>query len=278
MKKRISLLSLSLLFVFIMAGCWNGEVFVDTTFEMDGSGERIFQLTVLDDTLSTETILNPDDPDGVSDKGPVINNKHIVDGIPAIQTWLEENAPDFITVHDMETDGIKRIFTLSFTWDDFDEFLDKMQQLVDASPVLSWDDFDADELPSFEVSGTINQTATFTESRVIVDAALDWAIDGIFNDIYDADDLAGFVDKGDIAILADYRVTLNGEVVEERMHYDPDLEDPNDDLNTGLVVYPSEDAYTVSSEATNMGLVSGIIALGVVIIGGTVGFIVFKKK
>ena len=278
MKKRISLLSLMLLAVFTLAGCWNGEVLVETTMEMDGSGERIYQLRVMDDTLSEDPILNPDDPDQNKDTGPVINDKHIEGGLVAIQTWLEENAPDFMTVHDMETEGYMRYYTLSFTFDDFADFEDKMQQLVDLSPVLSWEDFDADELPSFECEGALSQTCTFSESRVIVEASMDWAIDGIWNDIYDADDLAGFVEKADIATLADYRLELNEELYEELAHYDPEAEYPENDDHDGRMVYVTSETFTLSAEATNTGLLVGIIAGVIVVLGGIVAFVLVKRS
>ncbi len=278
MKKRISLLSLVLLAVFTMAGCWNGEILVDTTMEMDGSGERIYQLRVMDDTLSEDPILNPDDPDQNKGTGPVINDQHIEGGLPAIQTWLEENAPEFMTVHDMETEGYMRYYTLSFTFDDFDDFLDKMEQLVNLSPLMNWDDFDAEELPTFECEGAFSQTCTFTESRIIVEASLDWAIDGIWNDIYEEANLAGFVGKGDIATLADYRVELHDEMYEELAHYDPEAEYPSSDDYDGSMVYVTSEAFTLSAEATNTGLLVGVIAGVIVVLGGIVAFVLVKKS
>ena len=138
----------------------------------------------MDDTLSTTPITNPDDPAGTEGKGAVLNDKHIDGGVIAIQTWLEENAPDFITVHDAKVEGYHRIFTMSYEFKDFDDFLTKYQTLVNLSPTLSWDDFDASELPTLVVSGGFTKTLTFKESKAIVDASLDWAIDGIWNSIY----------------------------------------------------------------------------------------------
>ncbi len=249
MKKRFISLGFMFLFIFILAGCWAGEITVDTTINADGSGERVFVLEVMDDTLSEEVILNPEDPDQVKDYGPVLNDKHIEGGIPAIQTWLEENAPAFLTVEPMQTEGVIRTFTLSFTFDDFDEFLERMQTLVNLSPVLSWDDFDADELPTFVCE---DDTCTFTESRIIVEAALDWAIDGIFNSIYDEADLAGFVSKADIAVLASYRVTVIEEVYEEMRHFDPDADDgehpETGEPQFGKVIFVESDMFELTAD------------------------------
>lgn len=278
MKKKVSVLSLMILAVLTLAGCWNGEVLVETTFEMDGSGERIYQLRVMDDTLSDDPILNPDDPDQNKDTGPVINDKHIEGGLPAIQTWLEANAPNFMNVEEMEVDGYMRYYTLSFTFDDFDDFLDKMEQLVNLSPVMGWEDFDADEYPSFECEGALTKECTFTESRVIVEASMDWAIDGIWNDIYDADDLAGFVEKADIATLADYRVNIGEETYEELGHYDPDAEYPESEEYDGRMVYVTSDTFSLSAEALNTPVIIGIVAGVIIVIGGIVGFVVMKKN
>ncbi len=277
MKKRFALFTVMFFAVLTLAGCWNGEVFVETTMNMDGSGERVYTLRVMDDTLSTDAILNPDDPDQNKNTGPVINDKHIVGGLPAIQTWLEENAPDFMTVHDMEVEGYMRYYTISFTFDSFEDFLDKMQQLVDLSPVLGWDDFDADELPQLECSGALTRTCTFTESAVIVEASMDWAIDGIWNDIYDADDLAGFVEKGDIAVFSDYRITLGDTEYEELAHYDPDAEYPENDDHDGRMVYITSNEFTITNEGLNTGIVVGIVVAAIVVIGGVVAFVVTKK-
>ncbi|GEM_PF-795229 len=282
MKRKVTLVSMLLLFVFVLTGCWQGEVFVDTTFNADGSGERIFQLTVYDDTLADEAIPNPEDPTGEKGHGPVINDKHIVGGLPAMQTWFEENAPDFMEVHDMETDeeNYLRIYTLSFAFDDFDEFLERMETLVNLSPVMSWEDFDADELPAMECDGMFfTETCTFTESREIVEASLDWAIDGIWNDIYDADDLEGFVEKGDIAVFADYRTTVFDSTYEEMGHYDPDAEDPDHPDIGGLYVYVDSDFFEVVGERTNSAGISIVVAGAIIVIGLAVGAVyIFKLK
>ncbi|TVP93889.1 MAG: hypothetical protein EA374_08305 [Acholeplasmatales bacterium] len=249
MKKRIMSLGVMFLFIFVLAGCWAGEITVDTIINADGSGERVFILEVMDDTLSEGPILNPEDPDQEKDYGPVLNDKHIEGGIPAIQTWLEENAPAFLTVEPMETEGVVRTFTLRFSFGSFDEFLERMQALVNLSPTLSWDDFDADELPSFVCEGGV---CTFTESRIIVQAALDWAIDGIFNSIYDEADLAGFVSKADIAVLASYRVQVIEEVYEEMRHYDPDADDGENpttgEPRFGKVIFVESEMFELSAD------------------------------
>lgn len=277
MKKKLALLTLSLAFVFTLAGCWQGEVYVETTFDMNGGGERVYQLTVIDDTLSDEPIDNPDDPDGVKETGAVLNDKHIEGGVPAIQDWLEDNAPSFMEVHDMETDGYNRIFTLSYAYDDFDGFLDGMKDLVNASPNMSWDDFDAEEHPTFDCEGLISETCTFSESKVIVEASMDWAIDGIYTDIYDEADLAGFVEKADIATLSDYKVTLGDNTYEEYHEYDPEADYPDNEDHDGRVVYIQSETLGVSDEGTNWMVVAPGAGVIVLILGG-IGFILYKKR
>ena len=270
--KKLFVLVVLLAFAFALNACWPGEITVNTTFNADGSGTRYIILDVMDDTLSTTPITNPDDPEGTEGKGAVLNDKHIDGGVIAIQTWLEENAPDFITVHEAEVDGYHRIFTMSFDFDDFDDFLDKAEQLVNLSPNLSWDDFDADELPQLEVSGGFNKTLTFTESKAIVDAMLDWAIDGIFNSIYNEADLAGFVGKADISVLANYSVTINENKVEELRHYDATAADGD---FTGKVIFVESENFEVTGSFFNVTLLI-IVILGVAAVG-VGGFFAFKK-
>ncbi|HOI85784.1 MAG TPA: hypothetical protein PLP48_06865 [Acholeplasmataceae bacterium] len=271
MKKLFALIVL-LAFALVLNACWPGEVTVETTFNMDGSGTRYIILDVMDDTLSTTPITNPDDPEGTEGKGAVLNDKHIDGGVIAIQTWLEENAPDFITVHEAEVDGYHRIFTMSFDFDSFDDFLAKYEELVNLSPNLSWDDFDASELPTLEVTGGFTKTLTFKESKAIVDASLDWAIDGIWNSIYDEADLAGFVTKNDISVLANYSVTINDSTVEELREYDPAA---TDGTGTGKVIFVESESFEVTGEFFNTTLLI-IVILGVAAVG-VGGFFVFKK-
>ena len=273
MKKLLTLVVL-LVFAFALNACWPGEITVTTEFNADGSGTRYIILDVMDDTLSTSPITNPDDPAGTEGKGAVLNDKHITGGVIAIQTWLEENAPDFITVHEAEiVDTYHRIFTMSFDFSSFDDFLDKYEQLVNLSPTLSWDDFDAAELPQLEVTGGFTKTLTFKESKAIVDASLDWAIDGIYNSIYDAADLAGFVGKPDISVLATYKVQINEGLYEEVRTYDPSA--PDGDLNTGKVIFVESESFEVTGSFFNTTLLI-IVILGVAVVG-VGGFFVFKK-
>jgi hypothetical protein len=271
MKKLFALIVL-LAFAFVLNACWPGEITVETTFNIDGSGTRYIILDVMDDTLSTTPITNPDDPAGTEGKGAVLNDKHIDGGVIAIQTWLEENAPDFITVHDAKVEGYHRIFTMSYEFKDFDDFLTKYQTLVNLSPTLSWDDFDASELPTLVVSGGFTKTLTFKESKAIVDASLDWAIDGIWNSIYDEADLAGFVTKNDISVLANYSVTINEGKVEELRFYNPTAADG---AGTGKVIFVESDSFEVSGSFFNVTLLI-IVILGVAAVG-VGGFFVFKK-
>jgi len=271
MKKLFALIVL-LAFAFVLNACWPGEITVETTFNIDGSGTRYIILDVMDDTLSTTPITNPDDPAGTEGKGAVLNDKHIDGGVIAIQTWLEENAPDFITVHDAKVEGYHRIFTMSYEFKDFDDFLTKYQTLVNLSPTLSWADFDASELPTLVVSGGFTKTLTFKESKAIVDASLDWAIDGIWNSIYDEADLAGFVTKNDISVLANYSVTINEGKVEELRFYNPTAADG---AGTGKVIFVESDSFEVSGSFFNVTLLI-IVILGVAAVG-VGGFFVFKK-
>lgn len=272
MKKLFALIVL-LAFAFVLNACWPGEITVNTTFNADGSGTRYIILDVMDDTLSDTAITNPDDPAGTEGKGAVLNDKHITGGLLEIQEWLEENAPDFITVHEPKIENTyHRIFTMSFDFDDFDDFLDKYEQLVNLSPNMSWDDFDADELPTLESTGGFTKTLTFKESKAIVDASLDWAIDGIFNSIYDEADLAGYVTKADISVLANYSVTINEDKVEELRHYDAAA--PDGDF-TGKVIFVEDESFEVTGSFFNTTLLI-IVILGVAVVG-VGGFFLFTK-
>jgi hypothetical protein len=273
MRKVFSILVLAVL-ALVLSACWPAEVGVETHFNADGSGTRVIIIDVMDDLLSTTPITNPDDPDGTEGKGAVLNDKHVDGGVIAIQAWLEANAPSFMTVHDPEVDGYHRYFKMSFDFSSFDDFLDKYEQLVNLSPNLSWSDFDADEKPTLEVTGGLTRTLTFKESRAIVEASLDWAIDGIWNDIYDEADLAGFVTKADISALANYTVTIGDGEYEELRHYDPNAVDGD---GTGKVIFVENDSFTVVGQATNVGLLVGIIVGAVAVIAGGV-FLVLKLK
>ncbi len=277
MRKRI-LLVFALLFAGLaLTGCWQGEIGVETVFDSKaGSGTRTIVLDVMDDTLSDTPIINPDDPDQTEGKGAVINNKHIDGGLTAIQTWLVANAPTFVTVEPMTTDGYHRYFTLTYTFEDFDDFLDKYEQLVDLSPLLDWDDFDQTEKPSWTCDGS---TCTFFETKDILNASMDWAIDGIWNDIYLADDLAGYVEKENIAVLANYTLTVGEETYEELQEFDPDAIDGE---GTGKVVYVQSATFTESGEFP-MGTwaIVGIIGGAVVVVAGLAVVVVLflgKKK
>ncbi|MBE0700077.1 MAG: hypothetical protein IH571_00155 [Acholeplasmataceae bacterium] len=276
--KRIFALVIMVVVALTLSACWPAEIGVETTFNANGSGTRTYIVEIMDDTLSTDPIINPDDPDEDEGKGYVINDKHITGGLPAIQTWLDENAPTFITVHDMTTDGYMRYFSFSFNFDDFDDFLDKMEQLVNLSPTMTWDDFDADEKPTFTVTGGLTKKAVFTESKNIVEASMDWAIDGIYNDIYDADDLTGWVGKADISVLANYTLMMGEQTFEELRHYDAEALDG--DTNTGKIIFVESADFTLEAEFTNVGLLIGIIAGAVVVAGGLgfLGFKLLKKK
>jgi hypothetical protein len=274
MKKRLFLLVALVALSLTLTGCWPGEVAVDTTINTDGSGTRTYVLTVFDDSLQTDPITNLDDPDGTEGKGAIINSIHITGGVSEIQTWFDDNSPEWMTVEDMQTVGNQRIFTLSYDFADFDEFLSRYEQLVDLSPTTSWSDFDAIELPTFECSGLLTKECTFTETTNLVNASFDWAVDGIYEDIYDEASLAGYVTKSDISVLADYTLELNGETIEELHAYDADAADGTD--NTGVVVNVTSESFTLSTSFTNtIAIVVGVAAIAV--IGGGVFFFIKKK-
>jgi len=276
MKKKILLLVVLVGVAFGLMGCWPAEVGVTTTFEADGSGERVIVIDIMDDTLSDEPIVNPDDPNGEEGKGAVINNKHIVGGLPAIQTWLEENAPEFITVEDSYTDGYHRYFVLKYTWTDFDDFIEKYKTMVNLSSTLNWSDFDEEELPKLETSGFFKKEMTFTESRAIVEASLDWAVEGIWNDIYDPADLADYVTKNDISVLAGYKVVINESSLEKEAYYDPDVE--VNETETGARVFVEDEAFTTTGMFSKPGVVIGTVVAGVVVVGAAVAVVIVTKR
>ncbi|MDD3957531.1 MAG: hypothetical protein PHW40_01740 [Candidatus Izemoplasmatales bacterium] len=276
MCKKILMIFGLLATVLVLGGCWPAEIGVETEFtSRSGGGTRVFVVDIMDDTLATEPITNPDDPDGTEGKGAVINNKHITGGLGAIQTWLEQYAPDFITVKPMTTSGYHRYFTFEFSFKDFDEFLEKYEALVNLSPTMSWSDFDADEKPKWVCEGG---QCTFTESKAILEASLDWALDGIFNDIYDADDLADYVGKADISVLANYKLYVGDGEYEELQHFDADA---IDGAGTGKVVYVTSETLTGTGQVPMAGWLIGVIIAGVVLVaGGAVVLVLLlgKKK
>jgi hypothetical protein len=274
MKKKFLAILLTAISVIALTGCWAGEVGVTTEFENKaGGGVRTYVLDVMDDTLSTTAITNPDDPDKTEGKGAVINSTHIEGGVSAIQAWLTANAPSFVTVAPMKTEGYHRLFTISFEFDDFADFLSKYQQLVDASDNVAWTDFDAAELPTWTVDG---QTCTFTESKAIVQASMDWAISGIWEDIYVEADLAGYVTKDDISVLANYKVVMGEEVFEELGHFDPAAVDGT---GTGAMVYVESESFTLTNKYPISGwAIGGIISGCVILVAGAVYFLVLRKE
>ncbi len=272
--KKVLAVAVLVLSVFLLTGCWNGEIGVSTEFtSRGGAGSRTFIMDVMDDSLSTVPIINPDDPDGSEAKGAVLNDKYLDGGVEAIQTWLEANAPDFMTVEAMSTEGYHRYFTLTFSWDDFDEFLEKYAALVDLSPSMDWSDFEAAELPTWVCEGS---TCTFTETADIVNASLDWAITGVWDDIYVEGDLAGFVTKDSIAVLANYTVTMGENSFSELQHYDPEAVDG---AGTGATVYVTSQSFTLAGEfPSSLVLILSIVGGVIVIAGGVAIFMLTKKK
>lgn len=276
--KRIVTLVVLVIGALLLTGCWPGEVGVHTTFNADGSGRRTFVIDVMDDLLHDEPIGNPDDPDGVKDKGPVLNDKHITGGVIAIQTWLEENAPSFITVAEASVEGYHRYFTFYFDFSSFNDFMNKYEQLVNLSPSMSWSDFDESEKPTLTVSGLFSKRMTFTESKDLLWASLDWALDGIWNDIYDEADIAGYVEKDNIAVLAEYRVEIGNSTFEEVKYYDEDAPDEDD---TGKVIFVESADFTANGSVIDFTLII-LVSVGalVLVLGGAAlaVFLVKKKK
>lgn len=280
MKKIFAFVILAV-FGLILSGCWPAEIGVTTVFNADGSGTRTFVIDIMDEDLADGPIINPDDPDQDEGKGPVTNNPYIDGGVVAIQTWLEENSPEFITVHEPRVDGYHRYFTLSFDYTSFEDFLDKYEQLVNLSDGISWDDFDDSEKPSLKVEGFLTKKLTYTESAELMKASLDWAITGIWNDIYVPDPLlADFIGKNDIWVLANVKFSLgDGEFKEER-HYDPEAEEGDADNNTGKVVFVESSDFTVTGNTLDVLMVTVLSVAGVLVLAGA-GVLVFfllKKK
>ena len=274
--KKASALALLVLVALLLTSCWPGEVEVSTTFKANGSGTRVIIVDIMDDTLSAQAIPNPEDPQGTKGKGAVVNNWHINGGLIAIQTWLQENAPSWMKVEPVAVDGVHRYFRMSYDFSSFDDFLTKYQTLVNLSPNVSWNDFDADEKPQWKVETSgFTRTITFTESRDIVLASLDWAVDGIYNDLYNVQNLAGFVGKSDIWTLANYRVSLGDQSYEELRIYD---ETRPDGENRGKIVFVESASFTVSASFMNTVLLIIVIAAVVVLVAVALFFLLRKKK
>jgi hypothetical protein len=229
----------------------------------------------MDDTLSPVAIPNPEDPEKNKGKGPVINNWHINGGLLAIQTWLKENSPNWITVHEPTVDGVHRYFRMSYAFSDFNDFTAKYKTLVDLSPNLSWDDFDADEKPRWEVSSSgFKRIVRFSESRDLVAASLDWAVDGIYKDLYNAQNLAGLVGKENIWSFANYRLTIGDQSYEELKHYDRSRPDGE---KFGKIVVVESATLSLAASFTNTGLLVGIV-LSILIIAALGVFLLARKK
>jgi len=168
---------------------------------------------------------------------------------------------------------------MSYTFKNFDDFLDKYKTLVNLSPTISWDDFSDDELPSLKVTGTFKKSATYSESRDLLMASLDWAVDGIWNDIYDEADLAGFVEKENIWALAGVKITLGKNTFNEESYYDEELPD-GDEGDMGKIVYVESETFTLKGEQidpvmTGVTIGGGIVLLALI----TVGLVfIFKKR
>ncbi len=276
MKKVLGLLMLVVVGL-VLTACWPGEVSVETTFNAKGGGTRVITLDVMDDLLSTDPIINPDDPKEEEGKGPVLNDKHIDGGVKEIGVWLKANAPDFITVTE-KTEGYHRYFILTYDFKDFDDFLAKYKTLVNLSDVITWDDFSKDEQPTLKVSGGFKKEVVYEESKDILMASLDWALTGIWNDIYNEADLAGFVNKEDIIQLAGYKVTIGSDEYKLERHYD---ENAPDGEFTGKVIFVEETDFKATGTLNNTTLLILVIVGGLVVLaaaGFGVKVLLAKKK
>jgi hypothetical protein len=286
MKRKVLLLVVMAVFGLLLNACWPAEVGVDTTFtNARGAGTREIIIDIMDDTLSEEPIPNPEDPEGTKGKGPVVNDWHIDGGLNAIQTYLEENAPSWMTIEEVEVDGVHRFFKMTYAFNSFDDFLSKYEELVNMSPTMSWEDFAEDELPTWTTTTEGNtKTATYTESLVILQASLDWAVDGIWNNLYNEQNLAGYVDKASIWEIANYTLTVSDENYEELRHYDEEREDGE---FLGKIVFVESADFELSGdfETATLGgcfsIGSNVTSLGNILlsIGLAFGFMVilFKK-
>ena len=279
--KRTLLMAVMLVITLLLSACWPGEINVTTVMDENGAGHRDFIVVVYDDSLSEDPIPNPDDPDGTKGNGPVLNDKHVVGGVEALQTWLEDNAPSFMEVLPMETEGLQRIFTMRITFESFEEFLSLYEQIVNLSPTLSWDDFTDAEKPTLEVvEGDDTTTVTFTESKVLLEAAFDWFIDGVYNDIYDEADLAGFVDKASISEFAEVNLTLGDQTLEITSEYDATID--NGDGTTGAVSFVDEESFELvytfdNPEEPMNNTLFILITIGLVALVGVVAAVTLKK-
>lgn len=274
--KRLLLLAVFAVFSLMLTACWPAEVGFETTFSnANGAGTRVIIIDIMDDKLSAQAIPNPEDPNGTKGKGAVVNDWHINGGLDAIQTWLEENSPEWMTIEPVSTDGYHRYFKMSYSFKDFDDFIAKYEELVNMSPTMSWSDFDEDEKPVWKVeTNGLKKNVTFTESFALIAASLDWAVDGIYNDLYNAQSLAGWVGKPDIWAIANYTLEINGETYEEFRRYDTSRPDGE---NMGKIVFVESEKFTLGAEFSNSGLLV-IIVLGAVVVIAAAGFIVLKKK
>ena len=274
--KKAKVVAQLVLVSFLLVSCWPAEVDVSTTFKADGSGTRVIIVDIMDDTLSSGPIPNPEDPEATKGKGPVINDWHIDGGLMNIQTWLEQNSPSWMRIEAVSVDGVHRRFRMSYDFSSFDDFLAKYETLVNLSPNLSWNDFDAAEKPRWQTSTSgFDRTVTFTESRDIVLASLDWAADGIYNDLYNVQSLAGYVGKADIWALANYRVAIGDDAYEELRHYDKTRPDGE---HLGKVVFVESQIFSLSGESRNTGLIIAVIAIAGAVVAAVVTLLLRKKK
>lgn len=279
MKKILSLVMV-LVITLVLTSCWAGEISVETKFAANGSGTRTIILDVMDDTLASEPIPNPEDPEGTKGKGPVINNQHITGGLLEIQTWLKANAPEFITVKDPQVDGYHRYFIMEYSFSDFDDFIAKYKALIELSPTITWDDFDKDQLPTFTSKGFFSKEVVFTESKEMLVATLDWAISGIWEDIYDDQGLGAWgLEKGNIYALAEYKVTIGNEKYELTSGYDADAPD-GEEGNKGKIVYFAEEDLKATGKVANVTsfVLVGVAAVAVIGVAVLVPFLLKKKK
>ncbi len=100
-------------------------------------------------------------------------------------------------------------------------------------------------------------------------------MDGIYSDLHNVQNLAGYVGKADIWTLANYRVTIGDNTYEELRHYD---ETRPDGEHLGKIVFVESQLFSLSGEYRNTGLVIAAIAVVGAIVAGIVVLLVRKRK
>lgn len=267
-KARSPVVTLAIVSCLALSSCWQAEVEVSTSFELNGSGRREIVIDIIDDTLSAEPIPNPEDVERKKGKGPVVNNWHIEGGLSAIHVWLVENSPSWLKVHDERVEGVHRYFMLSFEYTDFKDFLMKYESLVNLSPTVKWEDFSVEERPRWEAARSgLMKKVRFYETQETLIASLDWIAEGIFNDIYRPQTLAGLITKDSIWDLAKYKLRIGDESFEELSRYDEKRPDGN---KFGKIVYVESDSFFLETSTIDIIMLLSLFGLAIVLALATI--------